>query len=104
MFYDDSKEKNDSLKLYFKRLGEIVNETLSQSKEFQEVLNQIKSFGFGVDLSMIIGLGLYVNSKQTVKDYESGPLLKEGIRFEITSEDNVFLQRNGLRFDIDNQM
>jgi hypothetical protein len=101
MFYDeDSHEKKDELKRLFKRLGEVINDTLSHSKEVQDILSRIKIFGLGVDLSMVVGLGLHARSDSDQKGvFDPNPdKVSEGeIRFELTSGDKAFLAHNKLR-------
>ena len=100
----DPKENKEELKWLFKRLGEIINETLADSKEVQEVLGQIKRFGLGVDLSMVMGLGLYYrpdSCPNLTAELEEPP---EGeLRFELTSWDESFLKLNGLLFRMEEE-
>jgi len=103
--YHERHEKKDELKRLFKRLGRVINETLSHSDEVQEILSQIKVFGLGVDLSMVIGLGLYTSADS---DHEA--LLgteseeNEEIRFELTSGDITFLEHHKIKLNMDNEV
>ncbi len=101
MFDEEFKERKEKLKWYFKRLGEAINDTLTHSQEVQEMLSQIRGFGFGVDLSMVIGLGLYSNMNDPQNDFEKEAPFREEIRFELTPEDMAFLQQNNLCLDIE---
>ena len=97
--YDHNKEE---LKGLFRRLGEVINETLADSKEVQEILKVIKGFGLGVDLSMVMGLGLYYRPDVSQdfgldKDDTQG----DKIKFEITSGDMQFLEKNRLGLIMD---
>lgn len=106
MFFDgDSHENKDELKKLFKRLGEVINDTLSHSKDVQDILSQIRIYGLGVDLSMVIGLGLHTRPDAD-QDMVFGPeTVPEGeIRFELTSGDKAFLEHNKLRLTIDKDM
>jgi hypothetical protein len=106
MFYDqDSHEKKDELKRLFKRLGEVINDTLSHSKEVQDILSRIKIFGLGVDLSMVVGLGLHARTDADQEGVLGPDTVSEGeIRFELTSGDKAFLAHNRIRFNIDNDI
>ena len=106
MFNDeDSHEKKDELKRLFKRLGEVINDTLSHSKEVQDILSQIRIFGLGVDLSMVVGLGLHARSDSEQEGIFSPETVNEGeIRFELTSGDKAFLSHNKIRLTIDNDI
>ena len=103
MFNDgESYEKKDELKRLFKILGEVINDTLSHSKEVQEILSQIRIFGLGVDLSMVIGLGLYSRSDGDHEILLSSD--EEKIRFELTSGDVAFLEDHKLKLSLDKDM
>ncbi|MGA1842513.1 MAG: hypothetical protein ACMUIU_18015 [bacterium] len=103
MFYDeDSYEKKDELKRLFKKLGEVINDTLSHSKEVQDILSRIRIFGLGVDLSMVVGLGLHARSDSDQEGVLGPEKVSEGeIRFELTSGDRAFLEHNKIRLNID---
>ncbi|MBN2372997.1 hypothetical protein JXL19_04330 [bacterium] len=102
MIEGESKEKKEELKLLFKKLGDVINDTLSHSDDVQEVLRQMRKWGLGVDLSMVIGLGLYCNTDLMQKDSGNGAIPNEEIRFELTTEDRAFLNELNLRLNIDN--
>ena len=96
----DSSEDKEELKGLFKRLGEIINETLADSEDVQEVLGQIRNFGLGVDLSMVMGLGFHYRP-DVCQDLD-GPFDGK-IRFELTSGDRKFLGHNKISLDIDSE-
>lgn len=103
MYYDkEYPEKKEELKKLFKKLGRVINDTLSHSDEVQEILSQIKIFGLGVDLSMVVGLGLYTNS-ETDQEIVFGTETEqqEEIRFELTSGDLTFLERHRIKLTMD---
>lgn len=100
---DPDDQNQDELKGLFKRLGEIINETLASSKEVQEILKQIKDFGLGVDLSMVMGLGLYYRPDMSQNfGIDNDETQNGNIKFEITSGDEKFLRQNRLGLAIDN--
>ena len=106
MYYDkEYPEKKDELKRLFKKLGRVINDTLTHSDEVQEILSQIKIFGLGVDLSMVVGLGLYTNS-ETDQEIVFGTETEqeEEIRFELTSGDLTFLERHRIRLTMDTEI
>lgn len=102
MFEGESKEKKEELKWLFRKLGEVINDTLSHSEDVQEVISQIRKCGLGVDLSMVIGLGLYCNTDVCQNNSDLDTVPKGEIRFELTSADKVFLEEFNLRLNIDN--
>lgn len=94
-----SNEQKERLMRHFKRLGEVVNETLSASEEIQDMLGQIREFGFGVELTMLIGLGLSPSSRRSDKAKTSDLLSQETKEFILTQEDKLFLSSNGITID-----
>ena len=106
MYFDkEYPEKKDELKRLFKKLGRVINDTLSHSDEVQDILSQIKIFGLGVDLSMVVGLGLYTNSEtdQEIVFGTETEQPEEEIRFELTSGDLTFLERHRIRLTMDTE-
>ena len=104
-FDGESYERKDELKRLFKRLGEVINDSLSHSREVQDILSEIRVFGLGVDLSMVIGLGLYSRSdggQDIIFDPDELP--EEKIRFELTSGDAKFLEHHKLKLSLDKDM
>lgn len=98
----ERNEKKDELKWFFHKLGEAINDTVNHSEEVQDILNQIKKFGLRVDISMIIGLGIY-NSfpDKDVKNKEGNDHLEKSIRFELTTDDRAFLALNKIVLNLE---
>jgi hypothetical protein len=95
----NAHENRNELKQLFKRLGEVINDTLSHSEEVQEILQEIRILGMGVDLSMVIGLGLYSHADGTHEILFDSD--EEGIRFELTPADMAFLDQYKLKLIMD---
>ncbi|MGA1844794.1 MAG: hypothetical protein ACMUIS_09575 [bacterium] len=98
-FDANAHENRNELKKLFKRLGEVINDNLSHSEEVQEILHQIRILGMGVDLSMVIGLGLYSHADGTHEILFDSD--EEEIRFELTSADRAFLDQYKLKLIMD---